>query len=628
MKKKIAFITSGWSVDYVLSAINGMQRACSNSNADLYIFSAYKYAEPDGTQNRTGFAIFDIINYEDFDGVIFTPNLLNDDEKANAIAAKIIEAKIPAITISQSIRDLPLIQSINQAPYRELIDHLIDKHNCKNFAFIGGPKDNLGANANFDAFCQSLKNHNIEVNPDNLYMNGDWSMEFAYKATDSILSKEELPDAVVCINDTAAMSFIERASLKGIRIPDDIRVIGFDDVFFASKLTPSITTLNLNSDKIGELAVNYVLGNCSPDTKLEITAEQHLRQSCGCQKKVTIEQIIFSHGTAHKMDETQRFTSQLRHLEDVFIKHETIDGLSMNLQSYFEKRHYFEGPDFAILLKEDVVENLNNEKSLDSSSYKYGKRMNIIANIHNEKSSSRGIIHTKDLIPENMKDEAPATYCFLPIFNQKFLHGYYVSKNNLNLIEEKRAYNWTRNFGAIIEKFRQTSIYRNMSEQLREISTRDALSGLLNRQGLDTFANDLFISNNNNQMDTEIVFVDINNMKIINDKHGHLHGDLAIKTVAETIRSEIPKDYLAIRFGGDEFVIIGPAASKNDFFTKIKEKLEEKSKRMSLPYKLTVSMGGKIFKPREKTYLLDAITEADKIMYVEKEAFHKAEKLN
>lgn len=623
MKKKIAFIASGWSVDYILTAISGMQQACKKANADLYVFSAYKFSEPDGTDNKTGFAVFDLIDLEEFDGIVFAPNLLNDDETANAIAEKIIAFGTPTVAISQPILNFPFIKSINHGAYKSLIDHLIEKHNCKTFAFIGGPDDNSGADSNYSAFLESLKNHNIEVQQDNLYLNGDWSFEFAGKAAESILSKETLPDAVVCINDTAAMGFIEKAFEKGVNIPEDIKVIGFDDLDIAHKVTPSLTTINLNTKKVGAMAVDFLLGNLDENTPLEVTAKALYRQSCGCEKEPKKEQMIFTHGYARKFDETSRFTSQLRHLEDVFIRHETIDGLSMNLQSFFEKRNFFEGKNFAILLKEDVIENLNNEKSLDSSSYRYGKKMNILANIQNGKAAPRGIINTKDLIPENMRSEESAVYCVLPIFNQKFLHGYYVSKNNLNLITDKRAYNWTRNFGTIIEKFRQTSVYRSMSEQLRELSTKDALSGLLNRQGLDTFANELFISNNSNKINTEIIFVDINNMKIINDKHGHLHGDLAIKTVAETIRKEIPADYLAVRYGGDEFVIVGPAYANEDLCKRIKNKLVEKSKSMSLPYKLTASFGQKIFAPKEKTYLLDAIKEVDEMMYIEKEKFHK-----
>ena len=91
-----------------------------------------------------------------------------------------------------------------------------------------------------------------------------------------------------------------------------------------------------------------------------------------------------------------------------------------------------------------------------------------------------------------MKAKESAVYLFIPIFNRKCLQGYYVSKNYTGLLESKYAYNWTRNFGVSIEKFRQTVKYKLMSEQLRTLSTKDALSGLLNRTGLEVFGTKFF----------------------------------------------------------------------------------------------------------------------------------------
>ncbi len=54
-----------------------------------------------------------------------------------------------------------------------------------------------------------------------------------------------------------------------------------------------------------------------------------------------------------------------------------------------------------------------------------------------------------------------------------------------------------------------------------------------------------------------IVFADVNRMKMINDKYGHLQGDLALCTVAEAIKKTLPKDWIAVRYGGDEFIMVG-----------------------------------------------------------------------
>lgn len=627
--KKFAFFTAGWSVDYILSLIKGMQKACKEEHADIYVFSSYRFIEPDGTPNTTSFAIYDLVNFKDFDGIIYTPNLLNDDEKAHLLYQRILRSKIPAISISTPLDGFNFISSDNHNYYKELIDHLIVKHNRRKFIFIGGPSGNPGAESNLQAYKEVLQEHNIPVIDSNIYLNGDWTTEFAYNHTKKIFSDEDTdnwPDAIVCVNDWGAIGASRAITEKGLQVPQDVSVIGFDDIDFAKVVVPSISTVSTNAQKMGYEAVKLLIENPeTPETKI-VPSKIHYRQSCGCDIRITTEQALYSQATPHLLDESQRFTSQLRHLEDVFIEHETIEALSMNLQSYFEKRHTFEGKNFAILLKEEVIKNINTNKTYDRSSAIFGENERIIAHIENGKIAQRGTIKTRDLVPPSMIDEnGGSLFIFLAIYNQKYLHGYYVAKNTTSMLENKNGYNWTRNFGAIIEKFRQTLIYRTMSEQLRVLSTKDALSGLFNRAGLDTFAVELFQMNNEEHTPTEIIFIDINNMKTINDKYGHLHGDLAVKTVAESIRNAIPNNYIAVRYGGDEFIAMGPVNTELNVSENIKKELKDKTTTMSLPYKLTVSLGAKVFRPNEKTYLLDAIKEVDEIMYENKTAFHQQE---
>ncbi len=629
-KKKIAVLTSGWSVDYVLSVLEGMEKVCHKKNADLYIFTSYKSYESDGSANTTGFAIFDLINPKDFDGIVIMPNLFNDREKAEKERLKIVKSGIPAVSLNEKMDGLNYVGSDNFRVVKNLVSHLIEKHLITEFAYIGGPDDDNGSISNYKAFTEALAEHNIPLPENNIYRGGDYTFDFAYNRAQKIFERgKKRPHAVVCVNDWAAMAVIKAALEHHIDVPNDLKVIGFDDISFASCVTPSISTVNMRSSKMGEEAARILLENDMSQTSRKIRAVPYFRQSCGCIKELTGIQKIYSMHSPQKIDASPRFASHLRHIENVFIQNGNIGGLEDSLQKYFERRHSFEGSDFAILIKEEVIKSLVNVKYSYQSSTDYGKKMHLLVNIKNGKAvpkdPSKQVIPTRNLIPESMEDEKPATYLFIPIFNMRYLQGYYVSKNSLLILRDKVAYNWSRDFGASIEKFRQTVGYKLMSEQLTVLSTQDALSGLLNRTGLDIFAQDLFFKNNMTDKKTLIMFVDINDMKVINDRYGHLHGDLAVKTVAETIREIFPKSYLAIRYGGDEFVIIGTktGTAKTDYPTRIKKELAQRTKTMSLPYSLSVSMGIKEFPPDKNAKLMQAIEEVDEIMYKSKEEYHR-----
>ena len=629
-KKRIAVLTSGWSVDYVLSVLSGMEKICRKRNADLYIFTCYKSFESDGSPNMTGFSIFDLMNPHDYDGIVFMPNLFNDREMAEKERLRILKSGIPAITINEKMDGLSYVISDNYKIYKNLVCHLIEKHHITEFAFIGGPDDTTRKHSNFMAFREALIEHNIPIPEENIFHDGDWSFEFAYKKAQELFSrKKKLPHAVVCVNDCAAIAVIKSAVEHQIDVPNDLKVIGFDDISFASCVTPSISTVNMRADKMGEEAIKMLLEPEGIPASRKIRAVPYYRQSCGCVREITGKQKIYSMYSPLKIDASPRFASHLRHIENVFIQNETISDLENALQKYFERRHSFEGTDFAIMIKEEVIKSLVNVKYSYQNSTDYGKKMHVLVNINEGKAvpkdPAKQIIATRDLIPESMKEDKPCTFLFIPVFSIRYLQGYYVAKNSFNLLIDKVAYNWSRDFGASIEKFRQTVGYKLMSEQLTVLSTQDALSGLLNRTGLDIFAQDLFFKNNMTNKKTLIMFVDINDMKIINDRYGHLHGDLAVKTVAEAIKDIFPKSFLAIRYGGDEFVIIGTinGNGKTDFKAKLRKDLALRTKNMSLPYSISVSLGIKVFSPDAKAKLMDAIEEVDEIMYKEKEDFHR-----
>ena len=118
---------------------------------------------------------------------------------------------------------------------------------------------------------------------------------------------------------------------------------------------------------------------------------------------------------------------------------------------------------------------------------------------------------------------------------------------------------------------------------------------------------------------------DINKMKDINDKHGHLIGDMAIKTVANVIKSTIPDSWKAVRYGGDEYVIIGNYDVPVDVQT-IKDEIIDRtisvSGELNMPFRLGVSVGYVIIDPENTLEYEEYFRMADAAMYETKREAH------
>jgi diguanylate cyclase (GGDEF)-like protein len=165
-----------------------------------------------------------------------------------------------------------------------------------------------------------------------------------------------------------------------------------------------------------------------------------------------------------------------------------------------------------------------------------------------------------------------------------------------------------------------------LNDKLNTLYMEDAMTGLYNRYGYAMKAVDIFRRNQAAGDATMVMFLDLNRLKHINDTFGHEHGDLAIRTVAAAIRETTPKEFIPIRYGGDEFVIIGRCndpAEAESLKQKLLSYLQEYNQKSVNHYDVTAAIGYIIAQPDASAPLDDYVRQADAIMYQAKERFRK-----
>lgn len=158
-----------------------------------------------------------------------------------------------------------------------------------------------------------------------------------------------------------------------------------------------------------------------------------------------------------------------------------------------------------------------------------------------------------------------------------------------------------------------------------QLISLDPLTGLNNRKQLTHTFNNLSKSHED-QDKIRLYLIDVNHFKQINDTYGHLQGDNALKIIAEALKAACKganRGTVIARYGGDEFVILVSENNNDetiDLKERIKEKLKELSKKRSVPFELTVSVGSACSDNGDS--LKDLILKADKAMYMEKKKYH------
>lgn len=631
MKKKIAVLACGWSTHFLNDFISGMQKEAQGTDTDIYIFSAYNFTEYSGFPNFTGFSIFNLIHYEDFDGAVILSDLIPNNRIIERERLRIIKAGIPAISINRRLEGLTCIRVDNYSGLYALLEHLIKVHNVTDIAYFSGMENSVDMSERYKAYTTVLSDNGIEFNREKVFSIQSCDYQYAYHyLSDFIKSGKKLPQAIVCANDLIALAVLKVCDENKIAVPDQLKIIGYDDLPYVRCTEPSISTVANNIDVAGAQSVRKILSGNPEIQLLKINSTPVFRQTCGCATGHSRDQKVITMNLMNDSSRKEEFDHHMELLGEIFIEAADVFTLLTNIETYLNKAHNFEGSDFCIFMKSDWTSVLINSAESLPQNLSYGTQVQSICSIQNNVKYPREMINTRDLIPAKMKSDGCNVFLFLPIFHHSYVHGYFVAKNNLGMIENRFGYIWSRNLGTSIEHFRKRNMFKQMSQQYLKLSTKDALSGMLNRQGLDKLAKPFYAQNKKNGLTTVLFFVDINKMKHINDQFGHLHGDLAVKTVAAAVLETVPKNWLCIRYGGDEFLVVGNSKNYNgeDYCTQIKVRLEAKTSVMHLPYKLSASVGTYTVPSNSDLTLEQAVENVDNIMYEQKQAFHKEDDKN
>ena len=630
MKKKIALLTTGWSYEYIFAVMDGIKKAIQGEEIDLYLFLCYGYYDETPAFNQGEYNIFNLIDYKDFDGVILFSNIFNSLEVLEREKAKIEACHVPAVSLEYEVDGIDYVGTDNYSGMHEMVEHLIVDHGVKDFAYIGGPDDNYESLERQGAFMDALKEHQITPKDGRITLHGNWSYNFAYDVTSEMLKdKENLPEAIVCVNDEGAIAAITCLYKNGLSVPQDIMVVGFDDTESAAVFTPSISTVNRNWNILGENALIHLLKMMQGEPvahKTVLPSSAVKRESCGCVSGPNQNQKNYCMNKFYLHRVTLAFNGHVRHIEENFIEIEDPKILWEKIRELFAIDHEFEGENFCIAMEKDVIATEIELGDMHKKTEGYSDELQVIVNIQNGKEMPCGTLKTKDLIPEGMHSSENSVFIFNPFHYRDTTLGYFVCKNNFALIDNRFGYDWSKGISNGITKFGENYTYALMNRKLNELYMSDSMTGLLNRLGYKRMGYSMFRYQKALRHNIVIIFVDINSLKAINDNFGHLHGDLAIKTVAEIIQKYFPDEWLKIRYGGDEFLLIGSNTDEeqvSQFCAAADNGLTRRGGRMKLPYELTISSGYKIIESDSGLSLDEAVSQADQIMYERKMKYYK-----
>ena len=168
---------------------------------------------------------------------------------------------------------------------------------------------------------------------------------------------------------------------------------------------------------------------------------------------------------------------------------------------------------------------------------------------------------------------------------------------------------------------RDTTERKELEKKLHEASLTDELTGLLNRRGFLTLSEKQLQISRRYKRRFSILFLDLNDMKQINDNFGHSAGDQALMDIADILRKTFRASDIIARLGGDEFTVLinEPNTDIEALITKnINSNLNMHNDHSANPYRLSTSLGISHFDPSHPKSIEDLLAAADQLMYEHK----------
>lgn len=219
--------------------------------------------------------------------VVYSTFYLYMEESKEEFFARFKDLTIPIIVVGDEYENYTSVISDNCDGIEKCIEHLIEKHGCKRIAYLGGPKENnRDAKERLEAYCQVMRRHGLEIREEMIEY-GDYSANSA-SLFGKILDTNPGVEAVVCANDTMALSGYEECKKRGLIPGIDIAITGFDDIPEAKSALPSLTTVEQNAYDLGYVAMKKAVELCQNGNLESVKVPVYFkhRESCGSEKKI------------------------------------------------------------------------------------------------------------------------------------------------------------------------------------------------------------------------------------------------------------------------------------------------------------------------------------------------------
>ena len=533
-------------------------------------------------------AVFELMDFEIIDAVILFCESFMDTSVLDEVVQRAGNFGTPVISVGEVRKNTTALMFDYEKGFEEIVRHIVEFHGIADTCMIAGKKGEYHSENRIEVYKKVLQENGIPFEKDRVYY-GDYWWGPTREAVREMLQNDTLPKAIFCANDSMAISACEELIENNYAIPEQVVVTGLDGTIEAQYSKPPITTakcdMNLAAGTIMEI-LEKIFAHQPVDEVYEVPYVLDVFKSCGCKKRVR-----------HAVNVGER----MKWAEDRFIKYQDDERSLMVVSEqllgceapsqFAECLNRFPFYNICVVLNEDCLkENVNpamthREKPFDSI-------MQVVYRTGAEGAVFPEPMPRKQLLPDlegRMWLEEPLLFTAMSFIGEPFGYLYFGSFKEE---EYSKILQYVKTLSNAFGSYRIVKNLKFTADSIEQMSQTDFLTGLYNRNGFYSRI-PAFIEEAKGKY-IMVASLDVDNLKRINDTHGHTAGDFVIKAVAEAMEAVPFEQKLCGRFGGDEMVLCAVAdavAEESLLRSRIDAYLSEINQNSGKPYMAETSIG-------------------------------------
>lgn len=627
MNKDIAVLMGAISMENQKLILDGMIDAIKETNDNLFVFTNHATRRENKESIQGAYQIMELPDFECFDGAIVALDTISYPPTVSFVLDKLRTSKKPAITLDRPIEGFGCLQTSSHDAQFKMVEHLIRDHGCKDIVYVRGPQGYQEAEKRFEGYRDALEKYGIPFREEYVYT-GMFSLESGMQAIMEMEKTGIKPEAIACANDAMAIGVLEYYKRKGIRVPEDIRITGFDNSETARYSSPSISSIDKNPYELGKRAIYEILQVIEgKDFEVVAIASEPIRRaSCGCAacENVDIEQLKYKYiqqdvYTGHM---TEMVNGTLAELSGAQKPEEVLPILKKSIHRTGLNEFYL------CLCERDKIfilpeTNMDGNFDLLQVNMDYTEKIELPFAYDRGEFSSYKPFYKGMVLPKEVRDKKKGGnyYVVTPVFFQNCCYGYCVSGNDKLALKSTMYYSWLMNIGVAYENIRKWTLLQDAVIRLNNVWSLDMLTQMYNRAGFYYEAKTILEIMKLQDCKIFVLFSDVDGLKKINDTYGHEAGDELIKEMAACFKENLSNDMLAMRYGGDEFVVFGSYEKDEEvdyLLQAIQNSMDLRNATGKYVFKLSASIGVSKYDAKEIGELSELIDIADANMYEQK----------